>query len=102
MPVPGDQMFLCPNCGEEVRVGAPSCPSCGSDDDTGWSEEAEAGYTDYGGGYGGNDDFDYDEFVRRELGGDPERPTLPDRKELVTGAVALVLIFALLVWLLGL
>ena len=31
--------FVCPICGAEVKVGTPSCLNCGSDDDTGWSEE---------------------------------------------------------------
>lgn len=34
-------MFTCPNCGEPVRDDAPSCPHCGSDDETGWSSEAD-------------------------------------------------------------
>lgn len=31
--------YICPNCGTEVTVGSPSCPGCGSDDATGWSED---------------------------------------------------------------
>jgi len=31
--------FVCPNCGEDVRVGALACPECGSDAETGWSDE---------------------------------------------------------------
>jgi zinc-ribbon domain len=31
--------FPCPNCGAEVRAGARSCPECGSDDETGWSDD---------------------------------------------------------------
>lgn len=30
--------FVCPVCGAEVEVGAPSCRECGSDERTGWSE----------------------------------------------------------------
>ncbi len=30
--------FVCPNCGAEVPQKAKSCPSCGSDENTGWSE----------------------------------------------------------------
>ena len=32
--------FICPNCGTEVRVGSASCTGCGSDDNTGWSDDA--------------------------------------------------------------
>jgi hypothetical protein len=31
--------FICPHCGAEVDYDAPACPECGSDDETGWSEE---------------------------------------------------------------
>ncbi|HEX2958482.1 MAG TPA: zinc-ribbon domain-containing protein [Chitinispirillaceae bacterium] len=30
--------FICPQCGAEVPKKAKSCPSCGSDEKTGWSE----------------------------------------------------------------
>jgi hypothetical protein len=52
----------CPNCGAELEPGAPVCPECGSDETTGWSEEAKTarlGLPD--------DSFDYGEFVEREL-----------------------------------
>lgn len=31
--------FNCPNCGAEVPIRALVCPSCGADEDTGWSDE---------------------------------------------------------------
>jgi hypothetical protein len=31
--------FICPNCGAEVPMRARSCPECGSDENTGWSED---------------------------------------------------------------
>ena len=31
--------FSCPNCGEEVPAGAPCCPECGADENTGWSPD---------------------------------------------------------------
>ena len=31
--------FNCPNCGTEVPIKAKSCPDCGSDEKTGWSED---------------------------------------------------------------
>ncbi len=31
--------FGCPNCGAEVPIKAKSCPDCGSDENTGWSED---------------------------------------------------------------
>lgn len=55
---------LCPNCGAEVPHGAKACPECGSDEQTGWSDEARTsglGLPDEG--------FDYDDFVKREFEG---------------------------------
>ena len=34
-----DDYFVCPNCGAEVSLKASACPECGSDENTGWSEE---------------------------------------------------------------
>ena len=31
--------FDFPNCGAEVPIKAKSCPDCGSDENTGWSED---------------------------------------------------------------
>lgn len=33
--------FVCPHCGTDVDVDAPACPECGSDDNTGWSEDTK-------------------------------------------------------------
>jgi hypothetical protein len=54
---------ICPHCGSEVPPKAKACPECGSDERTGWSEEArtdELGLP--------NQEFDYEEFVEREFG----------------------------------
>ena len=54
---------ICPNCGAEVPPRAKACPECGSDEQTGWSEEAHAD------GLGlPDEEFDYDDFVKREFG----------------------------------
>lgn len=54
----------CPNCGAEVPHNAKACPECGSDENTGWSEEAYASSLDLP-----DEDFRYDEFVKKEFGG---------------------------------
>jgi hypothetical protein len=54
---------VCPVCGEDVPRGALACPECGADEKSGWREDAER--------YDGvdlPDEFDYDEFTRREFG----------------------------------
>jgi hypothetical protein len=53
---------VCPVCGEDVPRGALACPECGADHNSGWREDAESHD-----GLGLPDEFDYDEFVRREF-----------------------------------
>ena len=52
----------CPNCGAEVPLNAKACPECGSDDKTGWSDEAHASSLDLP-----EEKFDYDDYVAREF-----------------------------------
>jgi ribosomal protein L40E len=69
--------FACPHCGADVQSDAKVCRNCGSDDETGWSEDADVWGAGIDAGYGDDDDFDYDEFVEREL---PEHATAPPGK----------------------
>jgi hypothetical protein len=55
---------ICPNCGASVPPNARACPDCGSDEQTGWSEEAETGGLDLP-----EEEFNYDDFVKKEFGG---------------------------------
>jgi hypothetical protein len=55
----------CPVCGEEVPRGSLACPACGADHNSGWRIDAD---THDGLDLPGNDDFNYDEFTRREFG----------------------------------
>lgn len=61
-PSPG----VCPVCGEDVPRGALACPECGADGHSGWREDA-----DHTGGLDlPDEEFDYDDFKRREFGGE--------------------------------
>jgi zinc-ribbon domain len=60
---------VCPNCGAEVPPGAKACPECGSDEQTGWSEKAHYNNLDLP-----DEHFDYNDFVKREFGGDRTIP----------------------------
>ncbi|MDB6026271.1 MAG: hypothetical protein JWM68_2494 [Verrucomicrobiales bacterium] len=53
----------CPNCGADLPRKAKVCPECGSDEKTGWSDEAHVGGLNLP-----DDNFDYDEFVENEFG----------------------------------
>ncbi len=55
---------ICPNCGAAVPPGAKACPECGSDEQTGWSEDSYTGGLDLP-----DQEFDYKDFVEREFGG---------------------------------
>ena len=53
---------ICPNCGGEVPRKAKACPHCGSDENTGWSENT---YLD---GIDLYDEEDYQNTLRKEFG----------------------------------
>ena len=54
---------ICPVCGAEVPPNAKACPECGSDETTGWSEEAHASGLDLP-----DENFNYEDFLKREFG----------------------------------
>jgi uncharacterized membrane protein YvbJ len=62
-PMKSNRTFPCPVCGFEVKQGAASCPQCGSDERTGWSQGTYLDGIDLG------DDVDYDELRENEFGG---------------------------------
>jgi hypothetical protein len=70
-----------------VPPDAKACPGCGADEETGWSEKAR--YDSLG--IPTDDDFDYDEFTRREFSGEKAGRKLPWLWTLV--ALALLLLF---------
>lgn len=80
---------VCPVCGEEVPRDALACPECGADHNSGWREDA--------GVYDALDlpdnDFNYDEFVREELGSAPK----PAGVKTIWWIAAIVLIVVLIV-----
>ena len=59
----------CPNCGADVPRSAKACPECGSDETTGWSMGATYDGLDLP-----DENFDYDEFVKREFEGKTSGP----------------------------
>jgi uncharacterized membrane protein YvbJ len=54
---------FCHNCGAEIPATAAACPECGSDETTGWSEQARVGNLGLP-----DEEFDHDEFVKEEFG----------------------------------
>lgn len=54
---------VCRFCGEEIPADAAACPVCGSDEQTGWSDECYLDGTDL------PVDTEYQEAVEREFGG---------------------------------
>jgi RNA polymerase subunit RPABC4/transcription elongation factor Spt4 len=83
--------FICPVCGATVPAKARACPECGSDEKTGWSDQTV--YDDTG--IEDPDEFDYDDYVRREFGKGPRR----SGRQWLWWVVALIA-FGMVVWLL--
>jgi len=81
----------CPNCGAEVPRGAKACPECGSCEKTGWSDQAAYDGLDLP-----DDEFNYDEFVRGEFGGQGQTRTRLRWLWWVAGAIAFSAFLALL------
>ena len=81
---------ICPKCGAEVPSKARACPECGADEATGWSEEAGASGLDLP-----DDNFDYNDFVKREFG---EKTPVPRGVRWYWWVVALALAVAFIVF----
>lgn len=71
--------FICPVCGADVPAHAAACPECGSDDETGWSEETA-----------------YDGFYLMDDEPLPQKPAAGGWTRWITISLALLLIVALL------
>lgn len=83
-----DAWFPCPHCGAQVPQGATFCRACGATEESGWGPDDYQ--EDYPAGYGGEDDFDYADYLRREF------PDHADRRESVSLKVALFTLAAVL------
>jgi hypothetical protein len=91
----GEGYFTCPHCGADVRRGAAACPECGSDEATGWAEDAGKWGAGIPTGYAGDDEFDYEEFVRKEFG--TGEPFFRRARIWLVAAVVIVLLVLLVV-----
>ena len=84
-----EETILCLPCGGEMKRTAKACPHCGSDEQTGWSQDTyldDIGLPD--------DDDAYEEIREREFGGpSPKRPGR--RLWIYVTAIVLLLLVAL-------
>jgi hypothetical protein len=78
----------CPNCGADLPPNARACPECGADEENGWSEVADEPGLDLP-----DENFDYDEFVKREFG---QKNPVPPGIHWFWWVVAVLLIIVLL------
>jgi ribosomal protein L32 len=76
-------LVKCSYCGETISRKAAACPHCGSDEQTGWSDNTYLDGIDLGG------DDDYEELRAREFSPEKRKP-LP-LWQLVTAGFLLVL-----------
>ena len=85
--------YICPGCGDDVKVGSAGCPKCNNLDP--WEiEDTES--------YDGvdlpedDDDYNYEEFKKREFG---DTEISNDPKKFFWWIVAVILLIALLSYL---
>jgi hypothetical protein len=81
---------VCPVCGEDVPPKALSCPECGACHNSGWKEDADV----YDGLDSPDDEFDYDDFVKREFGSGAANPASGNAIWWVTALVLLLILLA--------
>jgi uncharacterized membrane protein YvbJ len=81
---------ICPNCGATVPRNAKACPECGSDEQTGWSDAAETDSLDLP-----DENFDYDDFVKKEFGG---KSPFPRGVKWYWWVIAVILVVAFLLF----
>jgi uncharacterized membrane protein YvbJ len=82
------EMVPCPFCGEQINKNAKACRYCGSDEETGWSDN------EYSDSLGPDDGFDYDELAEQEFGEVDKKGKSKGNKHVfarVTGAVLLII-----------
>ena len=79
---------VCPVCNEEVPAGALACAECGADHNSGWRENADT----YDSVDLPADDFNYDDFVKREFGSRAK----PSGLKMIWWVAGVLLIIALL------
>ncbi|BCX49684.1 hypothetical protein HAHE_35920 [Haloferula helveola] len=75
-----EDLWICPGCGAELRVGRKGCPNCSKppkrkrrkakvrQERKSWEQDSSYDGLDLP-----DEDFDYDEFVNREFGNAPHR-----------------------------
>lgn len=72
---------ICPQCGRALEPAALACPDCGSDWNTGWSEDAEVDW----------ETPDYDELLESEFGEKKPVPPGSRVKTIIVAAIVLLL-----------
>ncbi len=79
----------CSHCGEDIRSDAKACRHCGSDENTGWSEDTYLDGIDLPEAGQYEDNLDAEGFTKREK----------TKGRIVVGAVALLLVALFAAWL---
>lgn len=78
-----DDKVGCPHCGAEISRNAKSCPECGSDEKTGWSDQTYMDEIDIG-----MDESEYEDLKSKEFGG--ERSTKKISWQMIVAGIVLI------------
>jgi uncharacterized membrane protein YvbJ len=87
-PEPDD--FVCPHCGADVPEDADFCRVCGASVDSGWDDGDWGEYEE------DEDDFDYDDYLRREFPEHAQPEMRPNPRRVLTVVIVLLLCLALI------
>jgi len=92
-----DRYFICPHCGSDVDKKAIFCRECGASEDSGWNTDDSLGSSDSYDGYG-DEDFDYDEFLRREFPTQAPQNTAQGWRHWTAVAIILITCASFFLW----
>ena len=82
-----------------MRAGASFCRECGASEDSGWDDGETWADGELGPGYHeAFDDFDYDEYVRREFPTRASNSATQRRKHFFVAVIIILLCASLILW----
>ncbi len=87
--VPDDAFLHCPHCGASLAEDAEFCVACGASEESGWVDEDDAPWDERR-----EEDFDYNDFLRREFPDQALPADWPSARQALFAVVVVLLCLA--------